>query len=188
MGNFNMGKKAVNQRKQRNQNKQKLVHPNSRKASKLNNKTEKKIKNNFQENQRDKKYKCITDKYIWFGNRAPEKPISHSELAELAKEYIQRCSDAKDLLLEETEQHLQLKRKVRASLNSKHDLFEFGSMVENNKFKGTGFEVPDFLTKSGLNSLLEWDESVQNLPQVKTVLAKESWLKEDVDGEDNNGA
>merc|ERR1712173_478909 len=176
-----------NQRKQRNQNKQKLVHPHSRKAGKLNNKSERKIRDAFQENQRDKKYKSVKDKYIWFGNRAPEKPISHADLAELAKEYIQRCSDAKDVLLEEKEQHLQLKRKVRASLNSKQDLFEFGSMVENNKFSGSGFEVPDFLTKSGLNSLLEWDESVQNLPQVKTVLAKESWLKE-VDGEDDSEA
>ena len=73
--------------------------------------------------------------------------------------------------------HKKLKRVIRASLNSKEDMFNMAIELEANKFGGGGVEVPDLLTKLGLNSLLEWDESIQFLPQVKTVMCKESWLK-----------
>ena len=81
------GKKAINQRKQRQQSKTRLVHPQSRKAGHLNEKSVRKIKGEVQDDRRDRKYKAMIHKYIWFTNRAPEKPIGHAELAELTKEY-----------------------------------------------------------------------------------------------------
>ena len=179
------GKKAINQRKQRKQGAQRLVHPQSRKAGHLNDKNIRRIKGDLSDDRRDRKYKAMIHKYIWFTNRAPEKPIGHAELAELTKEYISRFTEAKEVLMVEKGVHKKLKRVIRASLNSKEDMFNMAIELEANKFGGGGVEVPDLLTKLGLNSLLDWDESIQFLPQVKTVMCKESWLKNENDQTEN---
>lgn len=90
--------------------------------------------------------------------------MSNSGLAELVKEYLEETS------VEQT-------KNVKASKNVKNDLVAERFKLEVDKFNGSGIEVPDLLTKSGLNSLNDWNESDEKLPTVKTVLVKSSWIK-----------
>ena len=144
--------------------------------------SDKKIKSDQRKELKDKKLQLVADKFQWFKEYLVEefetvKPFSHYELAKLVESYIDRFSDAKEELNNAKIMREKLKRKTKNSLNSKQDVFEAAKELDSNKFNGSGLDVPDLMTKSGLRSLLEWDESLENLAKVKTVLAKSSWLK-----------
>ena len=143
----------------------KQVHPNSRKADKLNSKHEKQVKTNAQQNLQDKKTQIKIKKYNWFKSNIPEKPITHSEISNLVTKYF----TVKSLDLCESS-----KKQIN---NTKKYLQEAVIQSEKEKFDSTGIEIPDLLTRNGLNSLKDWDETGDNLQKVKTVLVKSIWFK-----------
>lgn len=141
----------------------KQVHPNSRKADKLNSKHEKQVKANAQQNLQDKKTQIKINKYIWFKNHIPDKPMTHSEIAELVKSYLDEISPNSE--------------NQKQTNNTKHYLQETVIQSEKERFSGNGVEIPDLLTRNGLNSLKDWDETSNNLQKIKTVQVKSIWLK-----------
>ena len=145
----------------------KQVHPNSRKADKLNSKHEKQVKTNAQQNLQDKKTQLKINKFIWFKNLNSDKPLTHSEAAEIVKNYLDEKS--KELLENSSNQ--------KQANNTKQYLLETVIQSEKEKFNNNGIEIPDLLTRNGLNSLKEWNETSNNLQKVKTVLVKSAWLK-----------
>lgn len=144
----------------------KKATPNGGQAGKLNRQfikmNDKKIKIGQQQNVRDKKNKAKSDKYLWFASRKITKPVNNSDLAELVKEYLEEIA---------------VGHNTSACKNVKQDLFATALKLEVDKFNGSGLEVPDLLTKNGLNSLLDWDGSDEKLQNVKIVLVKSSWIK-----------
>merc|ERR1711881_722722 len=101
----------------------------------------------------------------------------HAELAELTHKYISRFQECHELLDEDAALAEQLKRKVRNSQHAKRDMFTAAEEIEGSQFYGQGIDVPDFLSKAGLQALMNWDETIQNLPQIKPVKARSTWLK-----------
>jgi len=141
------------------------ARPNGGQAGKLNKQfikiNDKKAKLGQKQNVRDKKNQAKSDKYLWFLSRKIMKPVDNSCLAGFVKEYLEELSAG----------HTGDRKNV------KQDLFAIALKAEVDKFNGMGLEVPDLLTKNGINSLLDWDQSDEKLQNVKVVQVKASWIK-----------
>ncbi len=167
--------------------KNKVVHPNSRQASRMLSKQQKASKNQSKVKAGGARLQALGEKLCWLRDGLEicldeEAVATPSTVAALAEAYLTRFQ-------EELEQ-IKLKGSIGGGKNrknqhaSRQDLLESTARAEREEFEGCGLEMPDLLDKKNLDYFRSWQGELRYVQNIKLRRFSKKWLEEQCDNKD----
>lgn len=152
----------------------KVLHPNSRKASKLTGKCMRKKRIEKKHTQTAIKQTVLIDKLQWFkDNRDPSvESYSRADMAELVQKYLRRFIDE----LEQIEIIHGMKSRRNRQHAAREDVIRMTMKRESDAFKSSGIDMPDLSNLKNLEFFLKWDGKSKHVDEIKIRKVKMSDL------------
>ncbi len=152
----------------------KVLHPKSRKVTKLRTKEQRKLKLANKQSVGCIRLQILGDKLLWFHDnllglltlKEGEEVVDESDMLTLALAYLARFED-------ELEQ-IQLKNSIGNHNKRKHqhssrlDAIRLTQKTEEEEFNGCGLELPDLCDRDSLKQFLAWNGELRFVQNLKT--------------------
>ncbi|XP_033114177.1 translation machinery-associated protein 16-like [Anneissia japonica] len=158
-------RKPKEKKKSRRQYQEKLVHPNSRKASKLGAKVLRKHRIERVHEETNLKRGALIEKLLWFQEQLDSDKTFYSrkELCEIIEKYLRRFDEE----LEQIDIIKSLKHRKGRQHASREDVILATLAREKEAYTTSGLEVPDVLSVHGCEIFRAWNGEARYLQTLK---------------------
>lgn len=150
----------------------KVLHPQSRKVSKLHKQESRKIKLSGNKSVGGQRLQALGEKLLWFHDNllvafeaiedTSEKVVTKKLMLEIMEAYLARFK-------EELEQ-IRIKNSIGKNRNqhrSRLDLIQDTMKLEKDEFEGCGLEAPDLFDAENLKYFLDWNGELRFIQNIK---------------------
>ena len=156
--------------------KDKMIHPKSRQAARIQSKAQKRSK--IQMKSGGDKLQAVGEKLNWFRENLQfclpdDNKVDCAVLFTLAEAFLTR--------FEEELEQIKLKNSVgknRTQHRSRLDTIEHVLKLEKDEFEGCGLEIPDLLDSKNLHYFLEWQGELKFVQNIKLKRFRKKDLQE----------
>ncbi|XP_067123855.1 translation machinery-associated protein 16 isoform X2 [Centruroides vittatus] len=145
--------------------KQKLIHPNSRKAQQLSKKQHHNIRVERKKDELNVKQQILLQKLLWFKNNLNEDEV-------VCAKYVLDLIESDEL--EQIDIINNIKGRTGIQHAARKDSIKFTTDQEKNDFQSCGLEIPDLLDEKCLLYFRSWDGS----PKYLTAIRMKKYSKE----------
>lgn len=153
----------------------KIIHPKSRKAAKLHNKEQRKLKMSGKVSVGGQRLQILGEKLLWFHENlnvvlqeeeGGNESVTAEDMIELIDAYILRNQDEKD--------QIKLKNSIgsgqfrkRNQHQSRLDAIDLAYKTESEELHGCGLEVPDLFDEENLKKFRDWNSELRFIQNFK---------------------
>ena len=153
----------------------KIIHPKSRKAAKMHNKEQRKLKMSGKVSVGGQRLQILGEKLLWFHENlnvvlqeeeGENVSVTAEDMLELINAYILRNQDEKD--------QIKLKNSIgsgqfrkRNQHQSRLDAIDLAYKTESEEFHGCGLEVPDLFEEENLKKFRDWNSELRFIQNFK---------------------
>ncbi|KAL5505932.1 hypothetical protein EMCRGX_G007479 [Ephydatia muelleri] len=147
---------------------EKLIHPNSRKALQLFKKAHRDEKLDKKKAERSISNANEVMKLMWFKEHldASKKFYTHSEMVEFVESYLGRLDAELEKLLGIQEEKSSVADHYRQQYASREDAIRTAMVRERQLFESSGIEAPDLTTPKFMKEFMEWNGEENLLPRL----------------------
>ncbi|XP_028300203.1 translation machinery-associated protein 16 [Gouania willdenowi] len=149
----------------RTKDKDKAVHPYSRKAAYMNREEVRLKKKDRQKTEKASRLYNTGEKLLWFQSQLESTKTSFTK--EDACVIIERYLHRFDSELEQIELVNGIKGRQGRLHSSREDVIKQTIERERAQFEGVGFEIPDIINAKHLKTFREWTGDLKKLPNIK---------------------
>ncbi len=165
--------------------KDKVIHPNSRKANKIKAKVQRTSRLQGKSTVGGSRLQALGEKLSWFKESLEiclddERRATPATLLSLAEAYLDRFKEE----IEQIALKASIGPKRRRQHASRLDVVEHTSKLEEEEFSGCGLEMPDLLDADNFEYFLSWEGELKFVQNIKLRRFTRSWLEAEVGKEE----